>query len=56
MVRKMKISFHSDGNKIDFHMKSFALSLAFVMKFKATPKWPIIKMISPFTRPSPYRF
>ena len=29
----MKISFHSNANKTDYHMKSFALSLAFIMKF-----------------------
>ena len=41
----MKISlfardFHSHANKTSFHLKSFALSLAFVMKLKATRKWP----------------
>ena len=39
----MKISFHSYANKTNFHMKSFALSLAFIVKFMATRKWPIIK-------------
>ena len=27
--------------KINFHNKNFALSLAFIMRFKATRKWPI---------------
>ena len=26
--------------KTNFHNKNFALSLAFIMRFKATPKWP----------------
>ena len=48
----MKISFHSYANKTYFHMKSFALSLAFVVRFKVTRKWPIVndgrrKCISP---------
>ena len=38
----MKISFHSYANKTNFHMKSFALSLAFIMRFNETQKWPII--------------
>ena len=37
----MKISFHSYANKANFHMKSFALSLAFIVRFTATRKWPI---------------
>ena len=37
----MKISFHSYANKTNFHMKSFALSLAFIVRFTATRKWPI---------------
>ena len=36
----MKISFHSNANKTNFHMKSFALSLTFIMRFTATQKWP----------------
>ena len=36
----MKISFHSYANKTNFHMKSFALSLAFIVRFTATRKWP----------------
>ena len=31
----MKISFYSYANKTNFHMESFALSLAFVMRFTA---------------------
>ena len=37
----MKISFHSYANKTNFHMKTFALSLAFIVRFTATRKWPI---------------
>ena len=37
----MKISFHSYANRTNFHMNSFALSLAFIMRFTATRKWPI---------------
>ena len=37
----MKISFHLYANKTNFHMKSFDLSLAFIMRFTATRKWPI---------------
>ena len=37
----MKISLLSDANKTNFHMKGFALSLAFIMRFTATRKWPI---------------
>ena len=36
----MKISFHSYANKTNFHKKSFALSLAFIVRFTATRKWP----------------
>ena len=39
----MKIIFHSYRNKTNFHMKSFACSLAFIMRFKATWKWPFEK-------------
>ena len=35
------IGFHSNVNKINFHMKSFSLSLTFVTLFKASRKWPI---------------
>ena len=38
-----KISFHSYANKTNFHMKSFVLSLAFITRFKATRKWPILR-------------
>ena len=37
----LKISFHSYGNKTNFHMKRFALSLAFIVRFTTTRKWPI---------------
>ena len=36
-----KISFHSNANKINFHMKSFAICLTFVMLFKASRNLPI---------------
>ena len=38
----MKISFHSYANKTNFHLRSFALSLAFIVRFTATRKWPIL--------------
>ena len=38
----MKISFHSHANKTNFHLKSFAFSLAFTVRFTATRKWPFI--------------
>ena len=37
----MKTSFHSYTNKANFRMKSFAPSLAFVMRFTAIRKWSI---------------
>ena len=37
----LKISFHSNANKTNFHMNSFALSLSFIVRFTATRKWPI---------------
>ena len=37
----MKISFHSYAKKANFRVKRFALSLAFIMRFTATRKWPI---------------
>ena len=37
----MEISFHSCANKTNFHMESFAISLAYKMRFTATRKWPI---------------
>ena len=40
----MKINFHSYANKTNFHMKSFALSLAFIVRFIATRKWPIVNI------------
>ena len=38
----MKITFHSYINKTNFHNKSFAVSLALIMRFTATRKWPIV--------------
>ena len=38
VVFVIKISFHSYANETHFHMKSFALSLAFIMRFKTTRK------------------
>ena len=38
----MKISFHSHANKTNFHIKSFALNLAFIVRFIATRKWSIL--------------
>ena len=40
----MKISFHSHANKTNIQKKRFALSLAFIMRFTATRKWPIYKL------------
>ena len=37
----VKISFHSNANKTNFHVKRFAVSLAFIMRFTATRIWPI---------------
>ena len=37
----MKISFHSYANKTNFHMKTFALTLAFIMRFTVPRKCPI---------------
>ena len=37
----MKNSFYSYANKTNFNMKSFVLSLAFIMRLAATRKWPI---------------
>ena len=34
----MKINFHSYANKTNFHMKNFALGLAFIMRFRAIRK------------------
>ena len=45
----MKISVHSYANKTNFHMKSFALSLAFIVRFTATRKWPIERFSIAFT-------
>ena len=37
----MKYTFHAYANKTNFHMQRFALSLAFILTFTATRKWPI---------------
>ena len=37
----MKVSLYSYANKTNFHMKSVSLSLAFIMSFRVTRKWPI---------------
>ena len=42
----MKVSFHSYANKPNFHMLSFARSLAFIVRFTATRKWPIDPILS----------
>ena len=42
----MKISFHSYANKTNFYTKSFALSLAFIVRLTATRKWPIVSVQS----------
>ena len=39
---RMKISFHSYANKTNLLIKIFPLNLAFIMRFKATRKWPIV--------------
>ena len=50
----MKISFHSFANKTNFHVKNFALSLALIMKFTATQKWPIRIVTAPLAFPILY--
>ena len=42
----MKVSLHSYANKTNFHMESFVHSLAFITRFKATRKWPIVSLLS----------
>ena len=41
----VKISFHSYANKTNFRMKIFPLSLAFIVRFTATRKWPIEELV-----------
>ena len=36
----MNISFYSNANKTNFHLKSFALSIAFIARFTASQQWP----------------
>ena len=43
----MKITFHSYVNKTNFHLKTFALSLAFIVRFTGTRKWPIVPRPGP---------
>ena len=43
----IKISFVSISMKTNFHNKNFAVSLAFIMRFTATRKWPIPVSSSP---------
>ena len=40
LLRKL-VFIHEYANKTNFHMKIFALSLAFIMRFTATRKWTI---------------
>ena len=42
----MTISFHSYAKKTNFQMKSFALSLAFIARFTATRKWPVVVVVA----------
>ena len=37
----MKISFDLYGNKCNFYVKGFALSIAYIIRFTTTGKWPI---------------
>ena len=39
-----EISFHSYANKTNFHMNSFAFSLACIVRFTATRKWSIAQV------------
>ena len=41
----MKISFHSYENKTNCYMKNIVLSVAFIMRFTATRKWPIAQFL-----------
>ena len=41
----LKVSFHSYAIKTNFHVKSFALSLAFIMRFTATRKSSITNVV-----------
>ena len=45
----MKISLHSYTNETYFHMKSFARSLAFITRLKATRKWPSASLLHCFS-------
>ena len=37
-----KLVFIHMQRKVNFHKKCFALSLAFIIRFEATRKWPIV--------------
>ena len=50
----MEISFHSYANKTNFHMKSFALSFAFVMRFKQLGNGLLKHVYTMLERPSPF--
>ena len=39
-----KFYYESYPNKTKFHMNSFALDLALIMRFTATQKWPIYRV------------
>ena len=41
-----QISFHSYANKTNFHMKTFALRLAFIVRFTVAQKWSILTTAS----------
>ena len=46
LVFIIKISFHSYANQTNFHMISFALNLAFIMRFTKTRKWPVLLQLT----------
>ena len=50
----MEISFHSYANKTNFHMKSFALSFAFVMRFKQLGNGLLKHVYTMLERPAPF--
>ena len=41
----MKISFHLYPNKTNFHMKSFVLSFAFLIRFREIQNWLINNIV-----------
>ena len=52
----MKIIFVCVWMKTNFHNKSFALSLAFIMRFTATRKWPIRQPVFPNDPTIPFSY